>query len=155
MFEQCPSINTLTSTLRSIEPMLSELEQEAVRARPELKEIITAAYFKPGQDERIKEWFVKFLTLRESLWQVIDEVHELAGINISDIKTDNEYRLFVIGFVAACEVVRLDRLLLERVAAHTLIQRKLNEGIPEKNLQRKQYTAIFEAFIDANNTYKI
>ncbi|MEM7401048.1 MAG: YiiX/YebB-like N1pC/P60 family cysteine hydrolase [Pseudomonadota bacterium] len=145
----------LAQILNSIEPMLIELEQEATSAKPELEQIIANKCFTPNQDERIKVWFVKFLTLRESLWQVIDEAHEFAGIRIREIKTDNEYRLFVLGFVAACLVVKLDRLLLEKVAAHTFIQRKLNEGIPERNVQRKQYTAIYEAFTDVKNAYKI
>ena len=152
---QNSAISRLSQILYSIEPLIFELEQEAESAKPELQQIIANKCFTPNQDERIKEWFVKFLTLRESLWQVIDDVHELASIRIGDIKTDNEIRLFVLGFVAACLVIRLDRLLLERVAAHTFIQRKLNEEIPEKNVESKQYTEIFEAFTDVGNAYKI
>lgn len=149
------SIKKLARTLSSIEKMLPELEQEVANAAPEHKEIIAAQYFTPGQDERIKEWFTKFLALRVSLWEVIDEVHDQAAVNINGIKTDDEFRLFIIGFAAACQVVRLDRLLLERVATHTFIQRKLNEEIPEKNVASKQYTTIFEAFVDVSNTHKI
>jgi len=149
------NIRSLARTLHSIEAMLPELEQEVVNASSERDEIIAAGYFKPNQDERIKEWFTKFLTLRESLWEIIDEVHEQAAVTISDIKTVNEYRLFILGFVAACQVVRLDRFLLERVATHSLMQRKLNESFPENNVPRKQYTAIFEAFIDVVNAGKI
>lgn len=148
-------IKRLARTLRSIEPMLPELEQEAVAAAPDLKEIISAQYFSPAQDERIKEWFTKFLSLRESLWEIIDEVHYQAAVKVNEIKTDNEYRLFVLGFAAACQVVKLDRLLLERVAAHRFIQRKLNEEIPENNIPAKQYTAIYEAFVDVRNAHKI
>ena len=153
--KQTRAIQRLVRVLCSIELMVPELEQEAITAAPELKEIIAAQYFTPGQDERIKQWFTKFLSLRESLWEIIDEVHEQAAININDIKTDNEYRLFVVGFVTACQVVRLDRLLLEKVAAHTFIQRKLNEEILENNVEPKQYTAIFEAFVDIQNAHKI
>ena len=84
--------------------MLSELEQEAVNASSECDEIISVGYFKPNQDVRINEWFTKFLTLRESLWQIIDEVHKQAAVSINDIKTENGFRLFVLGFVAACQV---------------------------------------------------
>ena len=153
--KQARAIQRLVRILCSIESMLPELEQEAVAAAPELKEIIAAQYLTPGHDERIKQWFTKFLSLRESLWEIIDEVHEQAAININDIKTDDEYRLFIIGFTAACQVVRLDRLLLDRVAAHTFIQRKLNEEIPENNVEPKQYTAIFEAFVNVGNAHKI
>ncbi len=155
MSEQSLSVRSLAETLCSIEPMLLELDDEAISAKPELQEIITASYFKPGQDERIKTWFVKFLTLREGLWQVIDDTYVLAGVSIEGIKSEELLRLFVLGFVAACQVVRLDRLLLERVAVHTIVQRKLNEGVPEHNVQRKQYTAIFEAFTEPGKAYKI
>ena len=49
----------------------------------------------------------------------------------------------------------MDRLLLERVATHTFIQRNLNEEIPEYNIEPKQYTSIFEAFVDVRNAHKI
>lgn len=149
------SIKKIARTLSSIETMLPELEQEAASAKNEREQIITAKYFKPDQDERIKEWFTKFLTLRVSLWEIIDQAHEVATVNINGINTDDEYRLFIIGFSAACQIVRLDRLLLERVATHTFIQRKLNEEIPENNVEPKQYTNIFEAFVDVRNAHKI
>lgn len=147
-------ISQLARTLRSLEPLLPELEQQAF-STGEREQIIAAKYFRPEQDERIAEWFTKFLNVRGSLWEVIDEVHERVTVGLKNLSTHTDYQMFVIGFAAACHVVRLDRFLLEDYATHTFIQRKLNEGIPEKNVARKQYTHIFESFIDIENAQRM
>ena len=154
MSQQKIIISGLARTLRSLESILPEVENEAI-PQIEISEIIEAKYFKPQQDEKIAEWFTKFLTLRGSLWEIIDEVHDQVTVGLKNIHTYEEYQFFVIGYVAACHVVRLDRFLLEQFATHAFIQRKLNEGIPEKNVPRKQYTHIFESFISIENAQRM
>ena len=148
------TISSLARTLRSLESSLPDIESEAL-GQEEISEIIQAKYFKPQQDEQIAEWFTKFLTVRGSLWEIIDEVHSQVTVGLKNIQSYEEYQFFVIGYVAACHVVRLDRFLLEQFATHTFIQRKLNEGIPEKKVPRKQYTHIFESFIAIENAQRM
>ncbi len=148
------TISSLARTLRSLEGSLPDIENEALE-QEEISQIIEAKYFKPQQDERIAEWFTKFLTVRGSLWDIIDEVHSHVTVGLKNIHTYEEYQFFVIGYVAACHVVRLDRFLLEQFATHTFIQRKLNEGVPEKKIPRKQYTHIFESFIAIENAQRM
>ena len=147
-------ISSLARTLLSLEISLPEIESEAFGPE-EIIQIIQTKYFKPQQDEQIVQWFAKFLTLRGSLWEIIDEVHAQVTVGLKNIQTYEEYQFFVIGYVAACHVVRLDRFLLEQYATHTFIQRKLNEGAPEKNIPRKQYTHIFESFIAIENAQRM
>jgi hypothetical protein len=52
-------------------------------------------------------------------------------------------------------LIRIDRLLLFRVAEHSIVQRKLNEAFPEYRIPRKQYTMIFSAFVDHGNVISI
>lgn len=151
---QAQVISQLARTLRSLESVVPELELEALNTT-EREQIIAAKYFKPEQDERIAQWFTKFLSVRGSLWEIIDEVHEQVTVGLKNLSTYEEYQFFVLGFVAACQVVRMDRFLLEKFATHAFIQRKLNEGIPEKNVERKQYTRIFESFIDIDNAQRM
>ena len=152
--QQHSVISSLARTLRSLESSLSEIENEAL-SKEEISQIIQAKYFRPEQDEQITDWFAKFLTVRGSLWDIIDTAHEEVTVGLKNISTYEEYQMFVIGFVTACYVVRLDRFLLEQFATHKFIQRKLNEGIPHRNVARKQYTHIFESFIDVENAQRM
>ncbi|MBT8142060.1 MAG: hypothetical protein HKN88_03320 [Gammaproteobacteria bacterium] len=147
-------IAQLSRTLASLIELVPEVEQDAI-APQELQLIIEAKYFRPEQDERITEWFAKFLTIRGNLWDIIDTAHEEVTVGLKNLSTYEEYQMFVIGYVTACHVVRLDRFLLEQFATHTFIQRKLNEGIPHLNVARKQYTHIFESFIDIDNAQRM
>ena len=71
---QAQVISQLARTLRSLESVVPELALEALNAT-EREQIIAAKYFKPEQDERIAQWFTKFLSVRGSLWEIIDQVH--------------------------------------------------------------------------------
>jgi len=114
-----------------------------------LKEIIEHGEFRPAEDEAIGYWFARFLTIRENLWTVINDVRiRLAGTKSS---TDQEHRYFIVGYAAVSVLVGIDRLMLFDVADHSIIQRKFNEPFPELRIPRKQFTRIFEAFIHERN----
>lgn len=150
-----PDIAHLANTLRSVELAIPELEAGAERLISQCDEIIEKTWFRPDQDEQFAEWFTGFLNLRGVLWEHIDAAHEGVSVKLNQISSESDFQCFVIGFVAACHVVKLDRLLLERVATDSIIQRKLNEGIPQFNVPRKQYSRIFESFVDASNAHRI
>ncbi|MCP4897937.1 MAG: hypothetical protein GY906_13275 [bacterium] len=61
----------------------------------------------------------------------------------------------MLGYTSACLIVRLDQLLIEHVANHSNIQRKLNEGSPEHRIPRKQYTRIFESFTSPRKAHSM
>ncbi len=105
-------------------------------------------HYRPDEEAELIAWFARFLTLREGLWQVIEEVSEPLDGDLDRIESDDHWRLFLLGYAAACAVVRLDRLLVEDVAAHTVTQRKLNEGDLERRIPRKQYTDVFESLTE-------
>ena len=114
-------------------------------AREDLQAIVERGEFRPAEDEAIGYWFARYLTVRESLWDVIDDAREmLAGRGPA---SDADLRLFVLGYAAACTLVGVDRVMLFEVAEHSIIQRKLNEAFPELRIPRRQFTRIFEAFI--------
>jgi hypothetical protein len=105
-------------------------------------------YFRPEEESVLLDWFARFLTVRFGLWEVLEEISGWVVGDLRRIRNDSEWRCFVLGYAAACLIVRLDRALLERVATDPVTQRKLNEGSAEHRIPRKQYTAIFESFTD-------
>jgi len=140
-------LHTLSDTMRSLIEAASQLQVDAP-TESQLDEIVARGEFRPAEDEAIGFWFARFLSVRESLWAVIEDVQ--AELDRQADRHD-EMRFFLTGYAAACVLVRIDRLLLFEVAHHSIIQRKLNEAFPEYRIPRKQYTQIFSAFVDQKN----
>ena len=143
-------LTTLSGTVRGLVEAAGELAQDAP-SRAQLEEIVARGEFRPSEDEAIGFWFARFLSIRESLWSVVDAVDVVLDSPEDRLKRDDELRFFLLGYAAACLLVRIDRVLLSRVAYHSVIQRKLNEAFPEYRIPRKQYTRIFSAFVDQGN----
>ncbi|NOR35758.1 MAG: hypothetical protein GQ577_03340, partial [Woeseiaceae bacterium] len=132
-------LKTLSDTMRGLIEAASQMQSDAP-TETQLSAIVERGDFRPAEDEAIGFWFARFLSIRESLWVVIEDVQ--AQLDEPDNQLD-ELRYFLLGYSAACVLVRIDRLLLFKVADHSIIQRKLNEAFPEYRIPRKQYTRIF------------
>lgn len=120
-----------------------------------LAKITARGYLRPIEVERIDEWFARYLTVRTSLRETIDEALSVSGKRLPDDGSYTEWCLFVLAYAAACQLVRLDRLMLYRIAAGTQMQRKLNEPVLEHRIPRKCYTRIHAEFVDRRNALLI
>jgi len=144
-----PRLAALASTLAGLLDAASRLEDDAP-AGAELDAIIARGKFRPAEDEAMAYWFARFLTVREELWSVIDDV-----LDVLDEQAEHELRYFLVGYAAVCTLVRIDRVMLFEVADHSVIQRKLNEPFPELRIPRKQFTRVFSAFVDQTNVLSL
>jgi hypothetical protein len=113
-----------------------------------LAPVIERGAFRPDEDETVGYWFARFLSVRGSLWSVIDEIARVLDKPTRSISGDEELKLFLAGYAAICLLVRIDRVMLFDVAGHSVIQRKLNEPFAEYRIPRKQYTNIFSSFVN-------
>ncbi len=121
--------------------------------RFELQAIIDRGEFRPAEDEAIGYWFARYLSIRESLWVVIDDITGILEGTKSN--SDEELRYFLVGYAAACALVGIDRVMLFDVARHSIVQRKFNEPFPELRIPRKQFTHVFEAFIHERHAWTL
>ena len=137
---------TARRTLDGLGPAVAELEADG-RAL-ELAPSVDRGYFSPSEEERLLVWFGRFLTVRAGLWEVIADLTPAVGRTLRRVRHPQQWRSFVLGYAAACLVVRLDRFLLEELAVDSLTQRKLNQGVGSLRIPRRQYTAVFESFTD-------
>lgn len=135
------------ATVITLLEAVPQLEADALSAA-QLTRIVERGFFRPSEDEALGLWFARFLTQREMLWAVINEVDAMIDVPLKSIQSTDQWRLFLTGYGAACLLVRQDRFLLQRFATHSLIQRKLNEAAPEYRIPRKQYSAIFSGYTD-------
>jgi len=145
---------TLSDSMRALIEAAQQIEADAP-STSELQAVIERGDFRPEEDEAIGYWFARFLSIRESLWDVIEDVYDFLDKPVADIDSDSDWRYFLVGYSAVCLLIRIDRLLLFRVAKHSVVQRKLNEAFPEYRIPRKQYTTIFSAFVDHGNVVSI
>jgi hypothetical protein len=136
-----------TRAIRSLGDAVDSLVSTAPE-RELLETVQTRGHFRPTEEEELLAWFARFLTVREGLWEVLEEVSRPVDGRISRVLDNLGWCCFVLGYTAACLIVRIDRLLLEEIATSSPTQRKLNEGSIEHRIPRKQYTAIFESFTD-------
>jgi hypothetical protein len=118
-----------------------------------LDTIIERGKFRPDEDEAIGYWFARFITIRESAWSVIDDV--LSVLGGARASRDGELRFFLLGYAAVCVLVGIDRVMLFEVGRHSIIQRKLNEPFPQLRIPRKQFTRVFEGFVNEANALSI
>jgi hypothetical protein len=157
MDEQNSEITLLASLSETIGGLIDAASrvQADTPTRTQLDTIVAHGEFRPSEDEAIGFWFARFLTLRESLRTVVDDVRTILDKPTVAIKHDHELHFFLIGYAAVCSLIRIDRILLSEVAYHSIVQRKLNEAFPEFRIPRKQYTKVFSAFVDQANVFAI
>ena len=145
---------TLSNTVQGLLLSADQLEADAL-SEAELGDIIQRGEFRPTEDESIGFWFARFLSVREIMWNVIEDV--LMALENPRKAKDyaRDLRFFLLGYAAVCLLIRIDRFMLFKVASHSVIQRKLNEAFPEYRIPRKQYTKVFSAFVDQGNVLEI
>jgi len=112
-------------------------------------------HFTPNEEQRLVGWFARFLTVRDSLWEVIDEASLPIGDDFEKVIGQEQWRCFLAGYAAACLVVQLDRALVDRIAVDTRVQRKLNEGSLEHRIPRKQFTRIFRSLSNPGGALRL
>ena len=140
-------LKTLADSIRGLTAATTQLLDDAP-SQSHLAEVISRGDFRPAEDEAIGFWFARFLTARDNLWAVINDVRQ-------KIDQKEDLRFFLIGYAAVCLLIKIDRVLLFQVGDHSLVQRKLNEAFPEYRIPRKQFTTIFSAFVDQANVLAI
>jgi len=144
----------LLATFEALLQASDEIHQEA--PSPESRnEIIESGLVRPAQNEAIAYWFARYLSVRQELWDVINDCLEYGNREKHGLVDEQVWSYFVIGYSSACLLIRNDRLFLFEIATHSALQRKFNEAFTEYRIPRKQYTNIFSEFVDGKDTLRI
>lgn len=146
-------ISRQTQALRSLTDALPLLFKDAM-SQERLANIIKQEFFSPTEDEEIAYWFARFTTIRRNLWSIVETGIYCTG-GMDKLSQAHDYQYFVLGYSAVCSLIRMDRFLLNKIATHTMIQRKLNEAFPNHRIERKQFNEIFKALVQRNNATRI
>lgn len=126
--------------------------------QPEQEAIDTAierGYFIPEEDDFLWSLVSRYLTIRNGFWELIKEMSAHFSDDIYNVKSTDDWRYFLLGYASCCQAVNMARLLIDRLAKHKFVQRKINEGSPQNRIPRKVFTSIYESLSDADNAIKM
>ncbi len=117
--------------------------------------ILKRGYLKPIEDRELKLWFAQFISLMSRLWLIISDVEDYFCADTSNIKTNTDWRLFLIGYSSACLLITMDRKLIGEIAYSRLIKRKLNEPATELNIEAKTLHYIYKSLTSPKNAINL
>lgn len=133
---------------------LEELKQQ----QPEQTTIdnaIARGYFIPEEDDYLWSLVSRYLTVQGGFWELIKDMSAHFSDEIRNVKTQDDWCYFLIGYASCCQAISMARLLIDNLAKHKLVQRKINEGSPQNRIPRKVFTSIYESLSDVDNAIKM
>jgi len=146
-----------TNSLRAYNS-LSDALTEFKKQQPEQVTIDTAiarGYFLPEEDDSLWSLVSRYLTIRNGFWELINEMSAHFSDDTYNVKTQDDWRYFLLGYASSCQVVGMARLLVDVLAKHKLVQRKINEGSPQNRISNRVFTNIYQSLSDADNAIKM
>jgi len=128
------------------------------KEQPEQKAIQTAikrGYFLPEEDDLVWSLISRYLTIRAGFWEIINDMSAHFSDDLENVKTVDDWRHFLLGYAASCQAVTMARLLINKLASHKLVQRKINEGAPQHHIPQKVFTRVYRSLSDTDNAMKM
>ena len=108
-------------------------------------------YFKPSEDERLRETYTRYLAIRSALWEVIQAL-PLPAKRVQrqpESATQADWCGFSIAFCAAEMIVRTGEHLIDLARERPLVWRKLDEADKRYDLKRKSFTRVYRQLTSA------
>lgn len=106
-------------------------------------------YFLPDEDERIRDVYARYLSVRESLMEVVETIQGLledpAGDDGNGEAWEERLKAFVVGFSAAAMLVRAASFMVDLAAGRSVVRKKLDEAEPRYGIPAKSFTAIYKS----------
>ena len=108
-------------------------------------------YYDPIEDERLQDTYTRYLAIRVSLWQIIQDLGQASKrIQKGHGKgSDEDLAEFGIAFSAAEIIVRTGEHLIDLARTRRLVWRKLDEASLTYGLPRKSFTRLYRQLTSA------
>jgi len=144
----------LLSTFQALHQASVQLEADTPSVDT-LNRIIKSGLARPADDELLAYWFARYLSVRQSLWNLINDCIDSHDKQVPGLSDEQVWSHFVVGYCAACLLIKNDQTFLFDIASHSVVQRKFNEAFAEYRIPRKQYTRVFSAFVDSRDAIRL
>ena len=126
-------------TLEDIEKLVSD--SQAAEAR---------GYYDPVEDERLRETYTSYLSIRVAVWQVIQSLKpNYKPFKTGNLLQSNELHAFGVAFSGAEIIVRTGEYLIELAKKRDLVWKKLDEEEVRYGLKRKSFTRLYRQLTSA------
>ena len=134
-------IESCRSTLMAVVPVMPTQESLAV----ELEDAEAAqvrGYYLPDEDERLREVLAQYIEVRQALRGVVARMEPWVKKG-AELSRQDRLRVFVIGFAAACLLVRSGLFIIKIADGRKVVRKKLDEAEPRYGIPRKAFTEIY------------
>ncbi|MBK1834616.1 YiiX/YebB-like N1pC/P60 family cysteine hydrolase [Roseibacillus ishigakijimensis] len=99
-------------------------------------------YYLPDEDERLREVFARYLELRTALRTVVARMEPWVDRG-EELDKNLRLSVFLVGFTAACFLVRSGIFIINMASEHRVVRRKLDEAEPRYGIPRKTFTEVY------------
>ncbi|MDA7609280.1 YiiX/YebB-like N1pC/P60 family cysteine hydrolase [Akkermansiaceae bacterium] len=103
-------------------------------------------YYLPDEDERLRETYLRYLSGRSVLWQMIDD--------LAPFLKSRDLRIFGLAFCAASMLMRSSSYLIGLAKERPVVLEKLDEAEPRYQIPRKTLTQIYHNLSSTRNRWR-
>ena len=153
-------IYSAARSVRAIAPALP-LRDEVAQELADAAAAEERGYFLPDEDERIREVYARYLTVRTVLLETIDSIQPVfdqLGESFKNADADELWRLrlraFVVGFSSATMLVRAAKFMVDLAAERSVVWKKLDEAEPRYSIPRKSYTQVYKNLVSSRRMWR-
>lgn len=109
-------------------------------------------YFNPNEDEHLRAAYNDYLTLRSALWQTVQDLLPYIELprNFKQGDWQAHLKAFSIAFCASAILVRSGYYLIDMAKDRPVVRAKLDEAEPRFNIERKQFTYIYDSLVSTS-----
>ncbi|MFK7851680.1 MAG: YiiX/YebB-like N1pC/P60 family cysteine hydrolase [Akkermansiaceae bacterium] len=110
-------------------------------------------YYLPDEDDRLRDVFASYLEIRDGLITVLARVEPWVDKK-GGLSGEDRLRAFVIGFTAACMLLRSGYYVVKIAEGRPVVAQKLDEAEPRYGIPRKSFTEIYRAQSSVQRMWK-
>lgn len=99
-------------------------------------------YYLPDEDERLREVFAQYLEVRTALRGVVARMEPWVDMG-KRLERKEQLQVFIVGFTAACFLVRSGLYMISMAEGRRVVRRKLDEAEPRFGIPRKSFTEVY------------
>lgn len=134
-------IESSRDTLLAVAPAMPRRQELAT----EISDAMAAqerGYYLPDEDERVREVFARYLEVRAALRGVVARMEPWVDMG-TRLSREQQLRVFIVGFTAACFLVRSGLFMIGMADGRRVVRRKLDEAEPRFGIPRKSFTEVY------------
>lgn len=107
-------------------------------------------YFLPDEDERLREVFARYLSLRSTLLDAVHDIRQFIDQLDKAAESEKQWnarlRAFLVGFLAAAVLMRSASFIVDLARSRSVVRKKLDEAEPRYGIPAKSFTTVYKNF---------